>query len=126
MTKEQKLLLQKAKSSLDAAKVLLNNQAPEFAAARAYYTMFYIAQAFLLKEQMSFASHAAVISAFGREFAKPNRIPREYHRFLINAQEKRAEADYNLTPDIDPSEATEIIANAELMLEFALNNIETI
>lgn len=78
MLKEQKLLLQKAQASLDAANVLQEINAFEFATSRAYYTMFYIAQAFLLGDGLSFSSHAAVISAFGCEFVKPNRVPREY------------------------------------------------
>jgi uncharacterized protein (UPF0332 family) len=51
--------------------------------------MFYIAEAFLLGEGLTFSSHSAVIAAFGREFAKTKRLPVEYHRYLINAQEKR-------------------------------------
>ncbi|WP_264299925.1 hypothetical protein [Nostoc sp. MG11] len=40
MTPEQQALLDKAVRSLQAAKVLNQNNLPEFAAARAYYTMF--------------------------------------------------------------------------------------
>lgn len=44
--------------------------------SRAYYAMFYLAQAFRLEKQLEFSSHAGVISAFGREFGKTGRIPR--------------------------------------------------
>lgn len=37
----------------------------DFAVSRAYYAMFYIAEAFLLGQDLSFSSHAGVISAFG-------------------------------------------------------------
>ncbi len=70
MTSEQQDLLQKATSSLEAAKVLLENGFPEFAASRAYYAMFYIAEAFLEGERLSFSKHSAVISAFGQQFAR--------------------------------------------------------
>jgi uncharacterized protein (UPF0332 family) len=46
MTDEQRELLLKAQQSLDAAKLLNTNEYPDYAAARAYYTMFYIAEAF--------------------------------------------------------------------------------
>lgn len=49
MKNEQKLLLEKAQESLRASKILLENQLPDFAVARAYYTMFYIAEAFFTK-----------------------------------------------------------------------------
>ena len=41
MTPEQQNLLEKAKQSLEAAKVLQNNNFPDYAASRAYYSMFY-------------------------------------------------------------------------------------
>ncbi|NQE36891.1 HEPN domain-containing protein [Microcoleus asticus] len=69
MKPEQLDLLLKARQSLSAARLLLNNGFPDYAASRAYYAMFYIAEAFLDGEGMSFSSHAAVIGAFGREFA---------------------------------------------------------
>ena len=56
----------------------------DFAESRAYYAMFYIVEAFLEGEGMSFSKHSAVISAFGREFARTNRVPVEFHRFLID------------------------------------------
>ncbi|WP_424095169.1 HEPN domain-containing protein [Moorena producens] len=85
MSPEQLDLLLKARQSLGAARVLLDNGYPDYAASRAYYTMFYIAEAFLAGEGMSFSSHAAVISAFGRDFARTGRVPVEFHRFMIDA-----------------------------------------
>lgn len=126
MTEEQFLLLNKAKESIKAAKILLNNDLADFATTRAYYAMFYIAQAFLLKEGLSYSSHAGVISAFGKEFAKTKRIPVNFHRYLIEAQQKRTEADYNLKPNITKKEADEIINKAEQLLDFADKNIEII
>lgn len=71
MTEDQRELLLKAQQSLEAAKLLLNNNYPDYATSHAYYTMFYIAEAFLEGEGLSFSKHSAVIAAFGREFAKP-------------------------------------------------------
>ncbi len=79
------IAIQKAGESLQVAQLLVNNNLSAFAAARAYYSIFYIAEAFLLKEGLTFSSHSAVIAAFGREFAKTKRLPVEYHRYLINA-----------------------------------------
>lgn len=46
MTPEQQALIDKARESLDAARLLLEEGFAGFAAARAYYTMLYLAQAF--------------------------------------------------------------------------------
>ncbi len=70
MTPEQKLLLEKAKRSLQGAELLLDNSLPELGVSRGYYAMFYIAEAFLLGKNLSFSSHSAVISAFGQNSAK--------------------------------------------------------
>lgn len=123
---EQQQLLQKAQESLQAAQLLVDNNLPAFATARAYYAMFYIAEAFLLKEELAFSSHAAVIAEFGRVFAKTKRLPVDYHRSLINAQEKRIEADYNLNPNITSEESKVIIQEAKTMLDFAQKNIDSI
>jgi uncharacterized protein (UPF0332 family) len=74
MTPEQRDLLQKAISSLEAARVLLINEFPEFSASRAYYAMFYVAEAFLEGKEISFSKHSAVISAFGQQFARTGRV----------------------------------------------------
>ena len=58
MTPEQLELLLKARQSLSAARLLLNNSYPDYATSRAYYTMFYIAEAFLEGEGMSFSKHS--------------------------------------------------------------------
>ena len=85
MSEEQALLVEKAKESLKAAQLLSDESMHGFGVSRAYYSMFYIVQAFLLGEGLTFSSHAAVISAFGKAFAKTQRLPSKYHRYLIDA-----------------------------------------
>lgn len=126
MTDEQLELLLKARQSLSAARVLLDNGYPEYAVSRAYYTMFYIAEAFLSGEDMSFSRHSAVISAFGRVFASTGRVSVEYHRFLIKAQELRNAADYGQLNAVTIEQANEQITRADQFLELAQNSIGTL
>lgn len=121
MIPEQFDLLLKASQSVSAAKVLLENNYPDYAASRAYYGMFYIAQAFLIGEDMSFSSHAGVISAFGRDFARTGKVPIEFHRFLIDAQDLRNTGDYGQLNAISREEANEQIINAEKFIQLAEN-----
>ena len=53
MKLEQIALLRKAAESLRAAELLATNELFDLAASRAYYTMFYVAEAFLLNEETS-------------------------------------------------------------------------
>ena len=126
MTEDQLELLLKARQSLSAAGILLNNGFPDYATSRAYYTMFYIAEAFLEGEGMSFSRHSAVISAFGREFARTNRVPVEFHQFLIRAQNLRNAGDYGQLNAVTIEQANEQIIHAEQFLELAQNLIGTL
>ena len=94
MTEDQRELLEKARSSFAAATLLLEEGYPDFAASRAYYAMFYVTQAFLEGEGMAFSRHSAVIAAFGQYFAHSGKVPVEFHRFLLAAQELRHTGDY--------------------------------
>jgi len=113
MNKEQKLLLEKAKRSLQGAILLLENNLPELAVSRAYYAMFYIAEAFILEKELSFSSHSAVISAFGKNFAKEGGVLQKFHRALINAQDLRTRSDYDLDSGIDNEDAKYQIKTAQ-------------
>ena len=113
MTDAQRALLLKAQASLEAARLLQGAGFAAFSASRAYYTMFYVAQAFLEGDALAFSSHAAVISAFGQHFARTERVPVELHRYLLEAMAVRHEGDYALRPSIRVSDAAEHITRAE-------------
>lgn len=125
LTPEQLDLLLKARQSVSAAKILLENGYPDYAASRAYYSMFYVAEAFLIGEGMSFSSYAGVISAFGRNFAPTGKVPIQFHRFLIDAQDLRNAGDYGQLNAVSDEQANEQIMNAEMFLELAGNLIGT-
>ena len=126
MTHEQRQLLLKARQSIFAANLLIDGNCTDFAALRAYYAMFYIAEAFLEGEGMSFSKHSAVISAFGREFARTNRVPVEFHRFLIEAQELRNAGDYGDFNAVSLEDAEKLITWAEQFLALAEGAIGTL
>lgn len=126
MTNEQRDLLLKAQQSLGAAKLLLDHNYPDQATSRAYYAMFYVAEAFLEGQGLSFSKHSAVIAAFGREFAKPQRIPTEFHRFLIEAQALRTTSDYGQLNAVTTDQAAEQIDRAKQFLALAIQEVGTI
>jgi uncharacterized protein len=119
LTEDQRELLEKADLSLTAARLLLQGSLPDFAASRAYYAMFYVAQAFLEGEGMAFSKHSAVIAAFGRHFARAGKVPVEFHQYLLKTQELRESGDYGPPHAITLAEAREQIARAENFLELA-------
>jgi uncharacterized protein (UPF0332 family) len=113
MTIEQQQLLEKALDSLRAAKLLVKEEFNDIAVSRAYYAMFYIAEAFLIGDNLSFSKHSAVISKFGEVFSRTGRLPVEFHRYLIQSEQSRIKADYDATSKASNIEATEQISRAE-------------
>lgn len=119
MNEVQQKVLEKAQKSIEVAKQINDTGYPEFAVSRAYYTMFYVASAFLEESDLSYGKHSAIIAAFGQYFAKTERVPKIYHRYLIEAEKLRKAADYNLDIQISIDEASQLIQQAEDMLSFA-------
>ncbi|MCW6037513.1 HEPN domain-containing protein [Spirulina subsalsa FACHB-351] len=123
MNENQQQLIAKAKQSLNAAQYLYEGEYYDFAVARAYYTMFYVASAFLESEGLSFSKHSAVISAFGREFTKTERIPKEFHRHLKEAQDLRLLGDYGEMNILEKEEAATQIERAEAFLNLIYTHL---
>lgn len=68
MKEASRKLLEKAAKSLKTAKSLLQSDDLEFVATRAYYAMFYTAEALLNEKDFGFRKHSGVHSAFGKHF----------------------------------------------------------
>lgn len=119
MSPDQEELLLKAQESIKAAKLLLEGGFAGFAVSRAYYAMFYVAQALLEGEGLAFSKHSAVIAALGRHFVRTGRIPEEYHRYLLDAFEARHEGDYAPVSTLTPETAREHVERAAKILALA-------
>jgi len=127
ITPEIKELLQKAQESLAAAELLLDRDFAGFAASRAYYAMFYAAEAILLSRGLSFSKHAGVIAAFGQHFAKPELVPPHLHRYLLDAFDMRQVGDYGAPGIIAAARARQVLTWAREFVEVVaafLNTVE--
>ena len=78
--------------------------------------MFYTAQALLLSRELSFSSHAGVIAAFGREFARSKDLDAKFHRYLIDAQDVRNVGDYGIGPGVREDQLQELLSWAQELL----------
>ena len=101
-------LLEKAKTGLGAAESLIRDGYYDFAASRLYYVMFYVASALLAHLDQSYSKHSAVISAFGREYAKTGKLDAKFHRWLIDAQDFRNIGDYGLQSHVSEKQARNV------------------
>lgn len=119
MKPETQALLEKAHQSLQAAESLKRDGFRDFAASRSYYAMFYVAEALLIEDGLSYSSHAAVIGALGKLFAKTGRLDIRFHRYLLDAQDTRNIADYGIGPGVTIKQVEETMFRAEEFLKAA-------
>ncbi len=63
MKRRTEQLLAKGKDAIEAAELLLKGGKKDFAAGRAYYAMFYVAEALLFEKGLEFRKHAGVHAA---------------------------------------------------------------
>ena len=110
-------LLEKGRRSLSAAESLLNRGDADFAVSRAYYAMFYAAEAALLARGLSFSKHSAVISAFGKELVKAGHLAAWLHEALRSAFDERNVGDYGLALPYPSERAGDVLETARKFLE---------
>ena len=108
-----------AHQALLAAEHLYRLNLPRDAATRIYFAMFHAASAMLLAEDKRFQSHGETIGAFGLFFAKTKRIDPKFHRYLIDAEDFRQEADYVTMLAVSPEKVIEWIAKAREFVAMA-------
>ena len=119
-------LLDKALDAIEAAEGLTNMGKAEFAAGRAYYAMFYVAEALLYNEfDLKLNQHGQVIAAYGKHFAKTKELDPKYHRWLRDGFEKRIFGDYGVDTGIDETVAANMINQARDFLLDARKYIES-
>ena len=125
MKENSRLLLEKAQRAIKAAQTLLAaGDLPDFATGRAYYAMFYIAEALLEEKELRFSKHGGVHGAFGEHYVKTGLFDPKFHRWLLNAFDQRIEGDYGTEIISVAEDAEKLIAQAEEFLEAAQRYLE--
>lgn len=120
MKEEIDLLTDKAGRSVDAAKRLCESGDFDFAVSRAYYAIFYVSEALLLKKGQSFSRHAAVISGIFEHYIKSGELPKEFHKVLHRAFDLRQEGDYLSSVQVIRDVAVKLVEDVEKQLKAAL------
>ena len=108
--------LERAKASLQAAKVLLASDLLDDATSRAYYGAFHAATALLLSRDLSIGRQAGVLRAISLNFVKTGSLPKAYGRDLSWLAELRQIADYGEMRHVTTEEAERAIQATEQFL----------
>jgi uncharacterized protein (UPF0332 family) len=124
VTDATRKLLRKAERAIGAAGRLLEAGDADFAAARVYYAMFYVAAALLGERGFRFKKHSGVHAAFGQHFASTGELDAKFHRWLLDAFDKRVFADYGVDIAVEREDVEQMMAQAREFLEVARQRLE--
>ena len=112
-------LLDKAMDTIESAEILLDHGKEDTAAGRAYYALFYVAEALLNEKGLQFSTHGAVIGAYGKEFSKTKLLDPKFHRWLRTGFDTRLMGDYQVDANIEAAIVSSMIHQAREFLEAA-------
>jgi len=126
---ESRLYLENARRDLHAAESNLQIGYYHITISRAYYAMFYAANALLSSKGIVRSKHSGVLSAFGEYFVKTGLIEPDYAQMLGFAFDSRIDSDYDLAFIAERTVGKEILENAGRFVErieryFRENRIE--
>jgi uncharacterized protein (UPF0332 family) len=119
MKESTRQLLANSEETLDAAELLVGQGYLRDAASRAYYGAFYVAEALLNENGLSFKKHGAIHSAFAQEFVKKGLLDAKYHQWLLKAFNQRQLGDYDESVEFKSEDVRETIQQAREFLEAA-------
>lgn len=111
---EIQALLKKAERSLRAASSMIDSQDFDFSLSRAYYAMFYSAEALLLTKDLRFSKHSGVIACFGKEFIKEGVFSEQLYDYFIKGFRERQKGDYDVVSMPSREDALEMVERASI------------
>ena len=106
------VLLEKSRKSLAGATALSKEGLTEGAISRAYYAVFYLAQAALAAKDISRSKHSGVIAAFGEHLTKKGVLPEDLHKAFLHLYDSRITSDYGVEDAPSPDETKEALEAA--------------
>lgn len=124
MNEYTRKLLDKAIDTIEGVEILLDHGKTDLAAGRAYYALFYIAEALLNEKGLQFSKHGEVIGAYGKEFSKTKLLDPKFHRWLRTGFDTRLIGDYQVDTHIEAAIIADMINQAREFLEAAQAYLE--
>jgi len=106
-------LMQRAQRTLRTARLVLKDEDYASAVNRAYYAIFYAANAALSTKNVERHKHTGIISEFRQRFIKTGLIEREYSAFYGDTMDARHDSDHDFATETERERAESAMAEAE-------------
>lgn len=116
MTEEQTSFLRRADEKLRAARYLLKGAFLDDAVSRAYYAMFYAAEAVILTQSDVPKTHSGVLTQFSKLFVKTGELDVEMGRQLRKSMDIRQLATYR-GDALSRKEADHFVSEADTFVQ---------
>lgn len=113
--------IEKAKSTLEEAKIVMQSNLWNLAVNRFYYSIFYGALALLLKEGISSSTHKGVWSMINLHYIKSGKLTREDGSLMGRLFSMRHSGDYDDVFDWNEEDAKEFLPKTEALLKKMLS-----
>ena len=109
--------LQRARQTLEDARLLANASRWNPCVNCLYYTCFYAVSALLLQDGLSSSKHTGVRSLFNRHYVRTGKVPKELAPIYNDPFERRHEGDYMDFVDFEEAQVLPWIARAERFID---------
>jgi uncharacterized protein (UPF0332 family) len=109
--------LQKAKESLKAAEILIENELWSSVINRLYYSCFYAVNALLVSNEIEAKTHSGLKNQFSLNFIKTGKIEKRFGELLSDLFDWRQQGDYG---DIFEFEKEVVIGHIEPVRDFII------
>jgi uncharacterized protein (UPF0332 family) len=87
--------LERARESIEEARLLLENGHLHSSVSRLYYACFYAVSGLLLTEGLSSAKHSGTMALFERHWIKTEKVPRQLGLLYRRLFNRRQKGDYD-------------------------------
>jgi uncharacterized protein (UPF0332 family) len=99
---------------LDDADFLLHGNRLKAAANRAYYAMFHVAMAALVRVTLTLPkTHSGTISQFGRHYVRTGKLSIDFARDFRQAYNLRQDSDYGIFAEVGEARVKETVEKAK-------------
>ena len=115
--REVRLYIRSAHEMLEVAALNLSEDFHGSAVNRAYYAIFYAANALLVTQGLARSKHSGVIAAFRERFVRTGLIEVEYSDVYGRVMENRHVSDYEIEVPVERQVAARALGDAQRFVE---------
>jgi uncharacterized protein (UPF0332 family) len=115
--REVRLYIRNAHEMLEVAALNLSEDFHGSAVNRAYYAIFYAANALLVTQGLARSKHSGVIAAFRERFVRTGLIEVEYSDVYGRVMENRHVSDYEIEVPVERQVAAKALEDAHRFVE---------